>query len=136
MIVVEVEDDRVERQSLVAAHGALASQVLEAVKPPIQPGTNRVRFFRVARQRVGTLVRRAERARAAFLREVFAEGLARAALGARGNRLGELELIFARYLMHRAPPAVRLVAFYAHRGASASVRKWAAARVSGCVRVA
>jgi hypothetical protein len=89
-----------------------------------------MRFLGIARQRVGTFVGRAERARTALLGEVFAECLTGAALGAGGNRLGELELIFARHLMHpglleRGP---FLVAFYACVAAGASVRKRAASR--------
>ena len=64
--------------------------------------TDRVRFVRIARQRVRAFVRRAERAGAAGLGEVLTEGLNGSALRALRNGLGELDLIGFRYLMHTA----------------------------------
>jgi hypothetical protein len=104
MIVVEVQDDRVERQALVASHRTAAPHVFEAVEQAIHSRTDRVRFLRIARQRIRAFVRRAERARATLVRKVFAKGLAGPASGAGGDGLGELELIFARHLMHPEPP--------------------------------
>ena len=44
MVVVQVQDDRVERQPLVAADGTPPPHVLEAVEQAIEPRTNRARF--------------------------------------------------------------------------------------------
>src|SRR5262249_29119964 len=100
MIVVQVQDDRVERQTLVAALGAAASDVLQAVEEAGGTGPDRVRLFRVARQGVGAFVRRAERARSALRRKVLAERLRWTPSRPFGDGLGELELIGARHLMH------------------------------------
>jgi hypothetical protein len=100
MIVVQMQDDGVERQPFVAADGAAAADVLEAVEQPIEPRPDRVGFLGVARQRIRAFVRRAERAGPTFGRKVLAKGLGRAPLRAFSNRLGELELISAGNLMH------------------------------------
>src|SRR6267154_2736750 len=92
VIVVQVQDDRVERQPLVAPFGAAAAHVLEAVEQTIEPRPDRAGLLR---QRVGPFIRRAERARSALGGEVFAEGLARAPLGALSDRVGKLDLIRA-----------------------------------------
>src|SRR5471030_2553890 len=102
MIVVQVQDDRVERQALVAPFGAAAADVLEAVEQAIEPGTNRAGFLR---QRVRPFVGRAERARSAGAGEIFAEGLRRAPPCALGDRVGELNLICAQDLMHPRLPS-------------------------------
>jgi hypothetical protein len=100
MIVVQVQDDGVERQPLVAALGTAAADVLEAVEQPIETRPDGVRFLGIARQRICAFVRRAKRAGSTFGREVLAKGLGRAPLCAFSNRLGELELISAGNLMH------------------------------------
>ena len=100
MIVVQVQDDRVERQPFVAALGATAANVLEAVEESIETRPDGVRLFWIARQRIRAFVGRAERARSTFGRKVLAKGLSRAPLRAFSNRLGELELISAGNLMH------------------------------------
>ena len=100
MIVVQMEDDRVERQAFVAAHGTTAADVLEAVEEPVETRPDGVRFLRVARQRVGAFVGGAERAGTALGRKIFAEGLRRTPPRAFSNRVGELELIGAENLMH------------------------------------
>ena len=48
MIVVQMQDDRIERQPLVAAHWTPSSHVLEAVEQAVQPRMNGVRFVRIA----------------------------------------------------------------------------------------
>src|SRR3954471_5553892 len=78
MIVVQVQDDRVERQPLVAALRAAAADVLEAVEEAIEPRPDR---SGVLRQRIGALVGGAERARSALVREVLAERLVRTPAG-------------------------------------------------------
>ena len=93
MIVVEVQDDRVERQPLLAALRALLGDVLEAVEQALQPRPDGVR---VARQCVRALVRRPERARSAEIVELLAERLVRAAPRAFGDRVSQLDLIVAR----------------------------------------
>jgi hypothetical protein len=118
MIVVQMQDDGVERQPLVAAYGAAAADVLEAVEQTIEAGTDR---FRVLRQRVSAFVRRAERARAAFVREVLAECLCGAAPRAFSDGVRQINLIFARDLMHRASPLPP--AFYAPVSPGAPVQK-------------
>src|SRR3954469_15799942 len=45
MIVVQVQDDRVERQAFVATLGTAAADVLEAVEQPIETWPDRVGFF-------------------------------------------------------------------------------------------
>lgn len=107
MVVVQVQDDRVERQPLVAAFWASAADVLETVEEAIHPRPDAVRLVRVARQRIGPFVCRTERARSSIVGEIFAERLAWPALRAFGDRVGEFELIFARYLMHLQPLAVK-----------------------------
>ena len=66
MIVVQVQDDRVERQALVASLGTAAADILEAVEEAIEPRPDGVRFLRIARQRIGAFVRRAKRAGSAL----------------------------------------------------------------------
>jgi hypothetical protein len=61
MIVVQMQDDRVERQPLVAPFRAAPSHVLEAIEQAIEPRMD-VRGL-VARQHVRAFVRRAEGAR-------------------------------------------------------------------------
>src|SRR3954469_16561789 len=63
VIVVEVQDDRVQRQPLVAAFGAAAADVLEAVEQAIEARANGSGLFR---QRVRAFVGGAERARPAL----------------------------------------------------------------------
>src|SRR5262249_51590145 len=133
MIVVQVQDDGVERQALVAADRTAAAHVLEAVEQAVESRPDRVRFLRIAWQSVRPLVRRAHGAPPALRREVLAERLCRAPLRAFGNGLSELELIGARHLMHglsRSAEAVNLLepsrppaAFYAPPPRRASVRK-------------
>src|SRR5215471_1380031 len=100
MIVVQVEDDRVERQPFVAANRASAAYVLQAVEQPIEPRADGMRFLRIARQRVRAFVRGAQGARAALGREVLAERLRRTSLGALGDGLGQLDLVRAGHLVH------------------------------------
>src|SRR5260221_8448929 len=106
MIVVEMQDDRIERQPFVAALGAAAADVLQTVEQTLQARADGMRFLRIARQRVRAFVGRAERAGSAVVGEVFAERLLRPALRALRNRVGQHDLIFARHLMHASPPAV------------------------------
>ena len=49
MIVVEVQDDGVERQPLVASLGTSATDVLQTVEQTLHPRTNGVRFVRIGR---------------------------------------------------------------------------------------
>src|SRR5262245_2706663 len=121
MIVVEMQDDRVQGKALVAAHRAAPADVLEAVEQPVEARANRVRLVRIARQRVSALVRGAERARSAGFIEVLAERLRGPAPGALRNRACKLDLIFARHLMHTHSP---LCAFYACGARGAPVRNW------------
>src|SRR2546421_359794 len=107
MIVVQVQDDRVQRQPFVAPFRAAAADVLEAVEEAIEP---RADGAGVLRQRVGAFVSGAERARSALVGEVLAEGLSRTPPGALGDRVGKLDLIRAQNLVH---PRLRLPAFYA-----------------------
>src|SRR5438874_136681 len=93
VIVVQVQDDRVQRKPLLAADRALPADVLEAIEQATHSRADRMRFFRIARQRVRAFVRRAERAGSTRLREVFAEGLSRTPLRACGDGIGELDLI-------------------------------------------
>src|SRR2546421_3253595 len=109
MIVVEMQDDCVERQTFVAADGTAPPHVLEAIEQPIETGSDGVRFLWIARQRVRALVCRAERAGPASLREVLAERLAGTPSRARGDRIGELELIFTRHLVHGALRSLRIL---------------------------
>jgi hypothetical protein len=102
MIVVQMQDDRVERQPFIAPFGAAAPYVLEAIEEAIEPGPD-VRIL-IARQHVGAFVCRAERARPPIVRKILTEGL-RAPSRAGGDRVGELDLIFARDLMHDGLPA-------------------------------
>src|SRR6266851_2663213 len=90
MIVVEVQDDGVERQPLVTPFGAAAANVLQTVEQAIQPRPDRAGLLR---QRIGAFIRRTERARSALVGEVLAEGLARTPPGAFSDRVGELDLI-------------------------------------------
>ncbi len=99
MIVVQMQDDRIERQPLVAADRAAAAHVLEAVEQAVEPRADRMRRLGIARQRVRALIGRAERARAALAREVLAERLRRPAPGALRDRVGKLDLVFAQDLM-------------------------------------
>src|SRR5947207_991753 len=101
MIVVQVQDDRVERQPLVAPFRAAAPDVLEAIEQAIEPGPDRAGFLR---QRVGAFVRRAERARATLGGKVLAERLAGPALRTFGDGVCQLDLIRAQDLMHPSPP--------------------------------
>ena len=112
MIVVQVQDDGIERQPLVAAFGAAASHVLEAVEEPIEPRADR--RILVARQDVGAFVRGAERARSAVLGKILAERL-RTPSRSRGDRVGELELIFARDLVHWGLQLTRILRLVAAR---------------------
>jgi hypothetical protein len=57
--------------------------------------------MRIARQRVGAFIGRAQRARSTLFREVFAEGLRRPPLRAFFDRVGQLDLIDSRHLMHK-----------------------------------
>src|SRR5580765_6240725 len=97
VIVVEVQDDRVEREPLVAALRAAAADILEAVEQAVEPRPDRAGLLR---QRVCALVGRAERARATLGGEIFAERLAGPALRTLCDRVGELDLIRAQDLMH------------------------------------
>ncbi len=97
MIVVEVQDDGIERQALVAAHRAAAPHVLETIEQAIEARTNRVR---VMRERIRAFVRGAKRARATGVREVLPKCLGGPPPRAFGNRFGEFDLIGARHLMH------------------------------------
>src|SRR6185369_12444306 len=74
----------------------------EAVEQAIQTRPDGARFLR---QGVGAFVRRAERARPALAGEVFAERLAGTPPRAFRDRVGELDLIRAKYLMHPASPS-------------------------------
>src|SRR6476646_3986330 len=96
MIVVEMKDDRVQRQPLVAADRTAPPDIFEAIEQAVETRTN---GLHLARQRIRAFVCRAERARSSIVGEVRAEGL-RSALRAGSNRFGELELILARYLVH------------------------------------
>src|SRR5438874_13656761 len=116
MIVVEMQNDRVERQPLVAADGTSPAHVLEAVEQSIETRPHRRHF---AGQRVCALVCRAERARSTVVGKIRAERL-RPALRARSDRFGELELIFAGHLVHDSLPSL---AFYASTWRPAPVRK-------------
>src|SRR6185436_10233737 len=89
MIVVEVQDDCVERQPFVAADRASATDVLEAVEQAIESRPHR---DGIVGQRIRAFVRGAERARSALAGEVFTEGLRRSATRTLGNRVGELDL--------------------------------------------
>src|SRR5262249_17329367 len=60
MIVVQMKDDRVQWQALLAALGAPAAHVFQAVEEAIQPRANRPYFVR---QGVCALICSAERAR-------------------------------------------------------------------------
>src|SRR5579863_8320619 len=111
VIVVEVQDDRVERQPLVAAFGAATADVLQAVEQAIQPRPDRTGLLR---QRIRAFVRRAKRTRSTLAGEVLAEGLVRAPLGAFSDRVSELDLICARDLMH-PPPCDRILRFATRR---------------------
>ena len=107
MIVVQVQDDRIEREALVAPLGAAPADVLEAIEQAVEPRANRAHFVR---QRVGAFVGGAERALSAAAGEIFAERLRRAPSRALGNRVGKLDLICARDLMHpRLPGTVRIL---------------------------
>src|SRR6478736_929127 len=101
MVVVQMQDDRVQRQPLLTADRTAAAHVLEAVEQAVEPRPNGVR---VLRQRVRAFVRSPERARPAVIVEVLAERLTRSALRTRNDRLRELELIFPRHLMHAPSP--------------------------------
>ena len=95
-----MQDDRVERQPLVAADRAAASHVLEAVKEAIEPRADR--WILAARQHVGALVRGAERARSAVLGKILPECLrppSRAACSAlaRSAAVIALNIRFATY---------------------------------------
>src|SRR5471032_705376 len=139
MIVVQVQDDRVERQPLVAALGTLAADVLEAIEQAIEPRPNRAGFLR---QRICAFVRRAQRARAALVRKVFAESPIGTPPGTFRDGISQFYLICARDLMHprlhlaRLKPSRYPAAFYARAGLRASVRKRTAFRYatlwSGC----
>src|SRR6516225_6203795 len=118
MIVVQVQDDRIERQPLLAAHRTSASHVLQAVEETMQPRSN---GMRILGQRIGAFVGRPERARSAVSVEIFAERLARSAPRAGNDRLSELQLIFAWHLMHGSLSGAsdrprRLLRFYASGG--------------------
>src|SRR5436190_6533590 len=101
MVVVEMQNDRVEWQALVAADRTAPPDVLETIEQSIQPRPDRLH---VARQRVRTFVSGAERAGPASLRKIFAERLSWPTPRAGGDCFGELQLIFARHLVHDAPP--------------------------------
>src|SRR5439155_1998855 len=108
MIVVEVQDDGVERQPLVASLGTSATDVLQTVEQTLHPRSDGVSLVRIARQRVRAFVCRAEGAGAAGIGEILAERLPWTPPRAFGDRRGELELIFPRHLMHhdlQAPAA-------------------------------
>src|SRR5438552_4124623 len=111
-----MQNDRVERQTLVATDRTPPAHVLEAVEQSIETRPNRPHF---AGQRVCALVCRAERARSAVVGKIRAERL-RPALRARSDRFGELELIFAGHLVHDSLPSF---AFYASTWRPAPVRK-------------
>src|SRR5262245_30613450 len=107
MIVVEVQDDRVERETLVAPLRTSAAHLLETIEETMETRADRVGFVRIARQRVCAFVGRAERAGAAGFRKVLAEGLRRATPCAFLDRVGELDLIDARHLMHTVSCSLR-----------------------------
>jgi hypothetical protein len=98
MIVVQVQDNGIEREPFMAPHRTSAAYVLETIEDPMEP---RVDGVGVLREDVSAFVSRTERARAAMIVEILAEGLKRPASGAFRNRSRQLELIFARDLMHR-----------------------------------
>src|SRR5262245_57369437 len=102
MIVVEVQDDGVERQTLLTSDGTRAADIFEAVENAIE---TRADLMRILGKRVRAFVRGAKRAATTVVIEVFAEGLRRTPPCARDNRLGELELVFAGHLMHGASPS-------------------------------
>ena len=103
MVVVQMENDRVERQPFVAAFRATASDVFEAIEETIHARPDRVRFVWIPRQRVCAFVCRTESAGSPRIREVLAKRLCRSAPCAGGYRFGELELIFTWHLMHLQP---------------------------------
>src|SRR5919201_1831987 len=87
VIVVQVQDDGVERQPLVAADRAAAPDVFQAIEETMKSRADGLDF---TRQRVRAFVRRAKRAGSAVLGEVLAEGLLRPATRAGGDSVGEL----------------------------------------------
>ena len=108
MIVVQMEDNGIERQAFVAAHRASPPDILQTIEDPMQARAYRLGFVRIARQRVRPFIRGAQGAGAAGLREVLAEGLAGPAPRAFRDRLSELDLIGARDLMHDVSRASEL----------------------------
>jgi len=100
MIVVQMEDNCIERQPFLAPDRTSAPHVFKAIEQTMQAGSNRMRFMWIARQRVSALVRGAKRTGPARVGEVLTEGLTRSALRTFRNRLGELDLIGAWDLMH------------------------------------
>jgi len=86
VVVVQVDDERADRNLLLAARRAPARRVLQAIEEPIQ--TLRHGVVRVGRQQVDAFVRGAERAGSAVGAEVAPERLRRAALDARQDRFG------------------------------------------------
>ena len=86
----------------------------------------RIRALRADRAAARTPPHRRRRARTIRRRrEILAERLAWSALGALGNRVGELDLIFARHLVHVASlPARSLSRILRLPAHSASVRNW------------
>src|SRR3954449_5749433 len=74
MIVVEMQDDRVQRQPLVAAFGAASADVLQTIEEAIEARPDRTSFLR---QRIRALVSGPERAGATCVGEIFAECLVR-----------------------------------------------------------
>jgi len=105
MIVVQMQNDRVERQPLVATHRTAAAHVLEAVEEAIEARADRMRLVRIAGKRVGAFVGSSEGAGAALIGEVFTESLRRPPSGAFSDCVGELDLIGTRNLMHIASRA-------------------------------
>jgi len=91
VVVVQVDDERADRNLLLAARRAPARRVLQAIEEPIQ--TLRHGVVRVGRQQVDAFVRGAKRARSAVGAEVAPEGLRRAAPDARQDGFGQLDLV-------------------------------------------
>jgi hypothetical protein len=61
MIVVQMQDDRIEGKTFVASDRTAPPHVLEAIEQPIETRADGVRFVRIARQRIGAFIGGAKR---------------------------------------------------------------------------